>query len=140
MTVASLLAPEIEKLVKGLRAVDGRSQIFIKVSCRCRPSSTEEAFKGPTERSARPDLDILFVFPSLFPFPTHFPFPFPSLVPFPYLYKNVCFHECAPNSGPRGSTDMILNVFDAKFHEKKDEILPRACNPSYTLIYSILGI
>ena len=38
------------------------------------------------------------------------------------------------------SSDMIPTAFDVKFQEKKDEIPPRACNPSYTFIYPILGI
>ena len=45
------------------------------------------------------------------------------------LSKNVCFYKYAHNSGPRGSPDMILTAFDVKFHEKKDEIPPRACRP-----------
>ena len=32
---------------------------------------------------------------------------------------------------------MILMAFDVKFLGKKDEIPSRACNPSYTFIYSI---
>ena len=44
--------------------------------------------------------------------------------------KNVCFYKYAHNSVPRGSPDMILIAFDGKFHEKKDEIPPRACRPS----------
>ena len=30
-----------------------------------------------------------------------------------------------------GSPDMILTAFDRKFHEKKNEIPPRACRPPY---------
>ena len=35
------------------------------------------------------------------------------------LYKNVCFYKYGHDSGPRGSPDMILTVFDVKFHEKQ---------------------
>ena len=45
------------------------------------------------------------------------------------LSKNVCFYKYAHNSVPRGSPDMSLIVFDGKFHEKSDEIPPRACRP-----------
>ena len=45
-------------------------------------------------------------------------------------------HKCSGY----GSPDMILTAFDVKFHSKKDEIPPRACNPSYAFIYSILRI
>ena len=31
------------------------------------------------------------------------------------------------------SPDMILTAFDGKFHEKKDEIPPKACRPSKKL-------
>jgi len=31
------------------------------------------------------------------------------------------------------SPDMILTAFDGKFHEKKDEIPPKACRPPKTL-------
>ena len=56
------------------------------------------------------------------------------------LCETHMFYKIGHNSGPRGSPDMILTAFDVKFHEKKDEIPPRACNPSYTFIYAILGI
>ena len=46
------------------------------------------------------------------------------------LYTNVCFYKYGHFSGPRGSPDMILSAFDVKFHEKEDEIPPRACRPS----------
>ena len=32
-----------------------------------------------------------------------------------------------------GSPDMILTAFDVKFHEKKNEIPPRACRPAKKL-------
>ena len=32
-----------------------------------------------------------------------------------------------------GSPDMIRTAFDVKFHEKKDEIPPKACRPSKKL-------
>ena len=56
------------------------------------------------------------------------------------LGKNTCFYKYAHNSGPRGSPDIILTAFDVNLHAKKDEIPPRACNPSYTFIYAILEI
>ena len=45
------------------------------------------------------------------------------------LGKNTCFYKYTHNSGRRGSPDMILTAFDAKFHEKKDELPPDAWNP-----------
>ena len=62
------------------------------------------------------------------PPPFSLPFPF-SPFPFPYLHTNVFFSKYAHNSGPRGSPDMILTAFDAKFHEKKDQLPPEARNP-----------
>ena len=56
------------------------------------------------------------------------------------LCEKHMFYKIGHNSSPRGSPDMILTAFDVKFHEKKDEIPPRACNPSYTFIYPILEI
>ena len=44
------------------------------------------------------------------------------------------------NGVKNGSPDMILTAFEGKFHEKKDEIPPRACRPPYTSKYSILEI
>ena len=35
--------------------------------------------------------------------------------------------------GPKGSPDVILNAFDVKLNEKKDEIPPKACRPSKKL-------
>ena len=43
------------------------------------------------------------------------------------LGTNICFYKYAHNSVPRGSPDMILTAFDVEFHEKKDELPPRAC-------------
>ena len=40
------------------------------------------------------------------------------------------FYKYAHILGPKGSPDMILNAFDVKFDEKKDEIPPGACRPS----------
>ena len=39
-----------------------------------------------------------------------------------------------------GSPDMILTPFDVKFHEKKDEIPPRACIPPYFKIFNIRNL
>ena len=59
-----------------------------------------------------------------------------SLSPtFPTFAKNTCFTKLVITRAQNGSPDMILTAFDVKFHEKKDEIPPRACNPSYTFIY-----
>jgi hypothetical protein len=57
-----------------------------------------------------------------------------------HIAAKKLFYKIGHNSGPRGSPDMILAAFDGKFHEKKDEIPPRACRPPYTSKYSILGI
>ena len=57
-----------------------------------------------------------------------------------YCKQKHMFYKIGHNSGPRGSPDMILTAFDVKFHKKKDEIPPKACNLSYTLIYPILEI
>ena len=56
------------------------------------------------------------------------------------LCEKHMFYNIGCNSGPTGSPDMILTPSDLKFHEKKNEIPPRACNPSHTFIYPILGI
>ena len=45
------------------------------------------------------------------------------------LCDNQMFYKIGHNSSPRESPDMILTAFDVKFHEKKDEIPTRACNP-----------
>ena len=45
------------------------------------------------------------------------------------LGKNICFYKYAHNLGTRGSPDMILTRFDVKFHEKQNELPPRACSP-----------
>ena len=64
-------------------------------------------------------------------------------IAFPDLY-DLCekhmFYKIGHNSGPRGSPDMILTAFDVKFNEKKYEIPPSACNPSYNFIYPIFEI
>ena len=46
------------------------------------------------------------------------------------LFDNIRFYKYVHNSRPMGSPDMILNAFYVKFHEKQDEIPPRACRPS----------
>ena len=56
------------------------------------------------------------------------------------LCEEHMFYKIGHNSGPMGSPDMILTAFDMKFHEKKNEIPPRVCSPSYTFIYPILEI
>ena len=56
------------------------------------------------------------------------------------LCEKHMFLKNGHNSSPRGSPDMILTAFDRKFHEKKNEIPPGACNPSYTFICPILEI
>ena len=45
------------------------------------------------------------------------------------LCEKLMFYKIGHNLGPRGSPDMILTAFDVKFHEKKNEIPPRACRP-----------
>ena len=52
----------------------------------------------------------------------------------------VTFINMITTRAKNGSPDMILTAFDWKFDEKKDEIPPRICGPSYTSKYSILGI
>ena len=54
------------------------------------------------------------------------------------LYTKCVFISMVITRAQNGSPDMILTAFDRKFHEKKDEIPPRACNPSYIFIYPIL--
>ena len=44
--------------------------------------------------------------------------------------QNVRFYKYGHNSGPRGAPDTFLSAFDVNFHEKKDEIPPRARRPS----------
>ena len=51
------------------------------------------------------------------------------------LYKDICSYKYSHTSGPKGSPDMIMSAFGVKFYEKKDEMPPKACNPSYTFIY-----
>ena len=64
-------------------------------------------------------------------------------IAFPVL-SDLCekhmFYKIGHDSPPRGPPDMILTAFDVKFQEKKNEIPPRACNPSYTFIYPVLEI
>ena len=54
------------------------------------------------------------------------------------LCEKHMFYKIGHNSSSRGSPDMILTAFEMKFHEKKDVIPPKACNPSYTFIFPIL--
>ena len=57
-----------------------------------------------------------------------------------YISKMVTFIDMVITRVKNGSPDMILTAFDGKFNEKKDEIPPGACNPSYISNYSILGV
>ena len=44
-------------------------------------------------------------------------------------YKIYAFINMAITRVKNGSPDMILTAFDWKFHEKKDELPPKACRP-----------
>ena len=44
-------------------------------------------------------------------------------------YKIYVFINMAITRVKNGSPDMILTAFDWKFHEKKDELPPKACRP-----------
>ena len=44
-------------------------------------------------------------------------------------YKIYVFINMAITRVKNGSPDMILTAFDGKFHEKKDELPPKACRP-----------
>ena len=57
-----------------------------------------------------------------------------------YKYEMCVFINMVITRVKNGSPDMILTPFDRKFHEKKDEIPPKAHRPPYTSKYSILGI
>ena len=43
------------------------------------------------------------------------------------------FYKYAHILGPKRSPDVMLNAFDVKFDEKKDEIPPKACRASKKL-------
>ena len=45
------------------------------------------------------------------------------------LYKNMSFYKYAHNPGQKKSPDMILTAFHMEFHERKDEIPPKARKP-----------
>ena len=57
-----------------------------------------------------------------------------------YISKMVIFINMVITLNKNRSPDMSLTAFDGKFHQKKDEIPPRAHRPPYTSKYSILGI
>ena len=56
------------------------------------------------------------------------------------LCEKHMFYKFAHNSSQNGFPDIILTAFDGKFDEKKDEIPPGICRPSFASKYSILGI
>ena len=48
------------------------------------------------------------------------------------LYKMYAFTNMVITRVKNRSPDMILTAFDGKFHEKKDELPPKACRPPKT--------